>query len=126
MTELFTGLTGLSVAGVITYLVRRDHIQVRHGVGWILVAGVFVVLGFAPSLLDKIALWLGVAYPPTVALVVGGSALILKAVISDVELSRSETRLMRLVQRIAMLEADIRRLEQRVEQEDQNQRDTDR
>lgn len=126
MTEVFTGLTGLLVAGVIIYLVRGDHIQVRHGVGWVLVAGIFVLLGFAPSLLDQMALWLGVAYPPTVALVVGGSALILKAVISDVELARSETRLMRLVQRVAMLEADIRRLEQRAEQEDQGQRDTDR
>ena len=60
MTEVFTGLTGLLVAGVIIYLVRGDHIQVRHGVGWVLVAGIFVLLGFAPSLLDQMALWLGV------------------------------------------------------------------
>ena len=126
MTEVFTCVTGLLVAGAIIYLVRRDHIQVRHGVGWVLVAGIFVLLGFAPSLLDQIALRLGVAYPPTVALVVGGSALIIKAVISDVESSRLETRLMRLVQRVAMLEADLRRLEQRAEQEDQDHRDTDR
>lgn len=126
MTEVFTGLTGLLVAGVIIYLVRRDQIHVRHGVGWLVVAGIFVLLGFAPSLLDQIALWLDVSYPPTVALVVGGSALILKAVISDVELSRSEMRLMRLVQRVAMLEADIRRLEQQDEREDQDHRDADR
>ena len=126
MTEVFTCVTGLLVAGAIIYLVRRDHIQVRHGVGWVLVAGIFVLLGFAPSLLDQIALRLGVAYPPTVALVVGGSALIIKAVISDVESSRSETRLMRLVQRVAMLEADLRRLEQQDEREDQDHRDADR
>ena len=112
MTEVFTGLTGLLVATTIIYLVRQDHIRARYGVGWILVAVIFAVLGFAPYLLDRVAYWLGVAYPPTVALIVGGSALIIKAVVADVELSRAETRSMRLVQRVSSLEADIRNLMQ--------------
>ena len=109
MTDLFTAATGLFVAATIVYLIKRDRLQVRHGVSWML----------APSLLDRLAVSLGVAYPPTVALVLGGSALIIKAVSSDVERSLSEVKITRLVQRLAMLEADIKRLEKHADQDHQ-------
>ena len=123
MTELFTGATGLFVAATIVYLIKRDRLQVRHGVSWMLVAVLFALFGFAPSLLDRLAVSLGVAYSPTVALVVGGSALIIKAVSSDVERSLSEVKITRIVQRLAMLEADIRRLEKQVDQDHQESND---
>jgi hypothetical protein len=123
MTELFTGATGLFVAATIVYLIKRDRLQVRHGVSWMLVAVLFALFGFAPSLLDWLAVSLGVAYSPTVALVVGGSALIIKAVSSDVERSLSEVKITRIVQRLAMLEADIRRLEKHADQDHQESTD---
>lgn len=119
MTELFTGATGLFVAVTIVYLIKRDRLQVKHGVGWMLVAAMFATFGFVPSLLDRFAALLGVAYSPTVALVLGGSALIIKAVLSDVERSVSEVKITRIVQRLAMLEADIRRLKKHVDQDHQ-------
>ena len=123
MTDLFTAATGLFVAATIVYLIKRDRLQVRHGVSWMLVAALFALFGFAPSLLDRLAVSLGVAYPPTVALVFGGSALIIKAVSSDVERSLSEVKITRIVQRLAMLEADIRRLEKRADQDHQESND---
>ena len=123
MTDLFTAATGLFVAATIVYLIKRDRLQVRHGVSWMLVAALFALFGFAPSLLDRLAVSLGVAYSPTVALVVGGSALIIKAVSSDVERSLSEVKITRIVQRLAMLEADIRRLEKRADQDHQESND---
>lgn len=123
MTELFTGATGLFVAVTIVYLIKRDRLQIRHGVGWMFVAAIFALFGFAPSLLEDLAVFLGVSYPPTVALVLGGSALIIKAVISDVQLSLSEVKTIRIVQRLAMLEADIKRLEKRAEQANQDATD---
>jgi hypothetical protein len=47
MTELFTGATGLFVAATIVYLIKRDRLQVRHGVSWMLVAALFALFGFA-------------------------------------------------------------------------------
>ena len=123
MTDLFTAATGLFVAATIVYLIKRDRLQVRHGVSWMLVAAMFALFGFAPSLLDRLAVSLGVSYSPTVALVVGGSALIIKAVSSDVERSLSEVKITRIVQRLAMLEADIRRLEKRADQDHQESND---
>ena len=123
MTELFTGATGLFVAATIVYLIKRDRLQVRHGVSWMLVAALFALFGFAPSLLDRLAVSLGVAYSPTVALVIGGSALIIKAVSSDVERSLSEVKITRIVQRLAMSEADVRRLEKDADQDQQESTD---
>ena len=110
MMHWVTAVIGFFVGCLIIYFIRKDQLLVRHGMGWIFVAACFFTLGLFPHLVDRVALWVGVAYPPTLAIIVGFAALILKALISDIEVSRTEVRLTRLVQRVAMLESDIRKL----------------
>ena len=112
MTQWISAVIGLLVGSLIIYFIRKDRLLVRHGMGWIVVASGLIVLGLFPGLIDRAAQWVGVAYPPTLAMILGFAALILKALIADIEASRSEVRVTRLVQRLAMLEADIRTLEQ--------------
>lgn len=113
MTQWVSAIIGLLVGSSIIFLIRKDRLLVRHGVGWIFVAFGLIVLGLFPGLIDRAAQWAGVAYPPTLAMILGFAALILKALISDIEASRSDVRVTRLVQRVAMLEADIKKLEQK-------------
>ena len=113
MTQWISAVIGLLVGSLIIYFIRKDRLLVRHGMGWIFVASGLIVLGFFPGLIDHAAQRVGVAYPPTLAMILGFAALIIKALISDIEASRSEVRVTRLVQRVAMLEADIRALEQK-------------
>lgn len=115
MTQWVTAVIGLLVGSSIIYFIRKDRLLVRHGMGWIVVAAGLIVLGLFPELVDHAALWAGVAYPPTLAMIFGFATLILKALISDIEASRADVRVTRLVQRVAMLEADIRKLERRDE-----------
>ena len=112
MAQWISAVIGLLVGSLIIYFIRKDRLLVRHGMGWIVVASGLIVLGLFPGLIDRAAQWVGVAYPPTLAMILGFAALILKALISDIEASRAEVRVTRLVQRVAMLEADIRTLEQ--------------
>ena len=112
MMQWITAIIGLFVGGLIVFFIRRDRLLVRHGLGWICVAAALITVGIFPGTVDRAAQWAGVAYPPTLAMILGFAALILKALISDIEISRSEVRIVRLVQRIAMLEADIRELKQ--------------
>ena len=112
MMHWITAIIGLLVGLSIIYFIRRDRLLVRHGMGWICVAAALITIGLFPGLVDRAAQWAGVAYPPTLAMILGFAALILKALISDIEISRSEVRITRLVQRTAMLEADIRSLKQ--------------
>jgi len=112
MVSIVTGIIGLSIAILIIVLVRRDRLHVTHGMGWIIVAVGFAFLGFAPSIVDKLAQNLGVDYPPVLALTLGISILVVKILLMDIERSRIETRNQRLIQRVAMLEADLNAMQQ--------------
>jgi len=105
---LVSGSIGLFVALAILALMRRDKLHAGHGLGWLLVAVVFACLGFAPGIVDTIARWLGIEYPPILALTVGMAVLVLKLLLMDIERSRIEMRNQRLTQRLAMLEATVR------------------
>ena len=98
-------MIGLSAASAILLLIRRDILHVKHGLGWFLAAGLFACFGFTPSFIDHISVYLGVNYPPALALTLAVVALTLKILIMDIERSRTEIRVQRLTQRLAMLEA---------------------
>ena len=107
MIPIVTGILGLSVAGVIIVLIRKDRLHVNHGLGWLLVAFSFALLGFVPGVIDNVAVYFGIAYPPVLALTVGIALLVLKILLMDIERSHIEMRNQRLVQRIAMFEAEL-------------------
>jgi len=105
--SIVIGLIGLTAATSIFWLVRRDQLHVNHALGWIIVAGLFAALGLAPTVVDYVALRLGIAYPPTLALSLGIVILTVKILLMDIERSRSEVALHRITQKLAILEAKI-------------------
>lgn len=109
MIGLVSGSIGLLVAFSILVLMRRDKLHASHGLSWLAVAVAFACLGFAPGIVDALARWLGIEYPPALALTLGMALLVLKLLLMDIDRSRIEMRNQRLTQRIAMLEATIRR-----------------
>lgn len=111
MVSLITSVIGLLVAGLIVLLIRKDRLHVTHGMGWIIVATGFALLGFAPRIMDQMANYLGVEYPPVLALTLAISVLVVKILLMDIQHSHLEMRNQRLVQRIAMLETDLKRLQ---------------
>ena len=107
MFSLITGIIGLVVAVAILVLMRRDRLHVQHGLGWILVAIGFALLGFSPGVIDQLAVALGIGYPPVLGLTLAIGILVVKVLFMDIERSRVEIRNQRLVQRVAMLETDL-------------------
>jgi len=120
MISLITGTIGLLVATLIILLIRKDRMHVQHGLGWIFVACVFALLGFSPSLFDRIAQYVGVAYPPVIALALAISLLVIKILRMDIDRSHIEMRNQRLIQRVAMLEADLREVQKQFNSGDEN------
>ena len=110
MVSLITGAIGLVVAGLIVWLIRKDRLHVNHGFGWIIAAVGFALLGFAPGIVDAIAERLGVGYPPVLGLTLAIVILVVKMLLMDIERSRLEMRNQRLMQRVAMLEAEVERI----------------
>jgi hypothetical protein len=108
MLSIVTGTIGLAVAALIILLIRKDRLHVRHGLAWIVVASCFAVLGLFPGIIDSLARLTGVSYPPILGVTVAVALLVIKILLMDLERSRIEMHNQRLIQRVAILEADIR------------------
>ena len=111
MVALITGIIGIATAITIVVLIRRDYLHVRYGLWWSGAAVAFAFLGLFPALFDKIAKYLGIAYAPILALTLAVAILVIKILIMDIERSRNAIRRQRLIQRIALLECDIREMQ---------------
>ena len=111
MVGLITGIIGIATAMTIVILIRRDHLHVRYGMWWMSAAIVFALLGLFPAFFDSFAHYLGVAYPPILALTIAAVVLVIKILVMDIERSRNSIKVQRLTQRIALLEADLRELQ---------------
>jgi len=103
LTVLVIGI-GLAIA--ILYLVRRDHLYIRQGVFWILIAAASLLLGTWPYLIDTLGEALGVAYPPTLLFLAAIIVLVIKALFGDIALTKLRRDMRRLNQRIALLETE--------------------
>lgn len=96
-------------------MLRRDHIHGSHAVWWLATAAGVVLLGLFPWLSDRLGRVLGIGYPPILAVLLGMAVLLIKVLSMDVEHARQERRLRRLIQRVALLEAQLEERERTVE-----------
>ncbi|MEK7991360.1 MAG: DUF2304 domain-containing protein [Thiotrichaceae bacterium] len=120
--HITSALLGLSIAGIILYLIRRDHLHTRHALWWLWIASIILILGIYPPIIDILAGFLGINYPPTLIFVLGIGMLLLKVLGIDIHQSELERRQRRLTQRMALLEeenrnnaAKIKKLQQTVD-----------
>ena len=102
-----TGAFGVILAATLLYLVRKDHLHISHGLGWTIAILLCALLGFAPGIFDSIALTAGVSYAPILGITLAIAALITKALIIDIELTKLKIKQQRLVQKIAILEVQL-------------------
>lgn len=108
---LLSGSLGLLMAIGILWLIRRDHMHVQYSLWWLALGSGALILGFFPSLVDVVGRALGIAYPPTLGLLIAIIALFLKALLGDIERSRTKRRLLRLTQRVVILQQRLEELE---------------
>jgi len=120
MVALITSIIGIITAIIILILIRRDHLHVRYGLLWVAAAFAFALLGLFPALFDSFAKFMGIARPPILALTIAVVVLVLKILVMDLERSRNVIRMQRLVQRIGLLESDLREMQGKPREADQD------
>ncbi|RKT44441.1 DUF2304 domain-containing protein [Thiocapsa rosea] len=103
--QITSTVLGIALAVVILWLVRRDHLHGPYAMWWVGAALAVAVLGSFPRVFDVLAGYLGVSYPPILALILAFALLMIKILTMDLERSRQERHIRRLAQRLAMLEA---------------------
>jgi hypothetical protein len=102
--QVTAALIGLFIGGLILWLVRKNHLHGPYAIWWILVAVWVILLGLFPQVVNPVASWLGVSYPPLLVMLLAVAALLVKVLTMDLERTRQEIVLRRLAQRLAMLE----------------------
>jgi hypothetical protein len=120
MVALITSIIGIIAAIIILILIRKDLLHVRYGLLWVAAAVAFALLGLFPALFDSFAKYMGIANPPILALTIGVVVLVLKILVMDLERSRNAIRMQRLVQRIGLLESDLREMQGKPREADQS------
>ena len=106
--HITSALLGLSIAGIILFLIRRDHLHSRHALWWLWIAFMILILGIFPQIIDTFAGFLGINYPPTLIFILGIGMLLVKVLGIDIHQSELERRQRRLTQRIALIEEENR------------------
>lgn len=112
--QITAALLGLTLAGSILYLVRRDHLHGPYALWWLIVAAATLVLGFVPRTIDWLARLSGIAYPPVLPIIIGLSLILLRLLQLDIERSRQERQIRRLNQKLAILEEELSSLRRAV------------
>ena len=113
--QLFAEILALAVIVLIIWLIRRDRLPISHAIWWLSVAVTIAVLGFFPGLIDAVAGFVGIRYPPSLLFILAILTLLIKVLLEDLEVSTNRRRLLRLAQKTAILEDEIRQLRQRLD-----------
>lgn len=106
--NITTLIIGVILALTIFYMVRRDHLHGPYGVWWLTVACIAVLLAVFPVIVDTMANFAGIAYPPTLILVLAVCFMLLKLLSQDLQRTSQEKKIRRLTQKMAILEKIIR------------------
>jgi hypothetical protein len=96
-------ILAIATVVLIARLFRRGNLRSKYALLWITSAALLVPLSVFPSLLDAYARAIGIHYPPTALLVTGMAVLFTVALNFSWELSRSEDRVRRLAEELALL-----------------------
>lgn len=90
-------------------MVRRKRLLERYSLLWLAGGLVLVVLSASPRLLDRLAPFLGFAYPPAALFLGGFFLLVLLSLHFSLAISKLSDRNRILAQRVALLEEKLER-----------------
>ena len=112
--QFFIGILALAVVILILWLIRHERLPINRSLWWLAVAGVIGLFGLFPQLLDQSARLVGISYPPALLFTVAILTLLIKLLLEDMEVSVQQRRILRLAQKIAVLEDRIRELQEQL------------
>jgi hypothetical protein len=112
----------LLLLALVLELARRRRLSDEYAVTWIAGAIVLLALSVFRGSLDRIAIWLGIHYPPALLLLALVGLGFVGALSFSIVVSRQRRQIERLVQDVAILEAELRALKKSSSEPDAPQR----
>ena len=117
MERLLNVMTVFSIALIMLVLIslRRAHIRVEYSMSWLATAIVLLILSRSHALLDELAVLLGIQDPPLALFLLLLGVLFLVSFRVSIILSRLKDANIALAQKVAVLEFEIRSLNEKHE-----------
>lgn len=112
------------LALIVTMLMRR-HLREKYAVMWLLIGAAMLVLALFPDLLGALAGLLGVIVPSNLLFALAVALLIGVTLHLSWELSRAEEEIRRVAEEVAILRADVERLQSSVSEGPDDSRPAD-
>jgi hypothetical protein len=109
--QIVSIIAAVALLILVLELVRQRRLLERYALLWLLAAVVLLGLAVWRGLLENIADWIGVAYPPNALFVIAFGAILLLLLHFSVATSRLAEQSKVLAQRLALLEERQRELE---------------
>jgi len=103
---LMISMIGIFTALFIFWLIRKDHLHIKFAFWWIIVAIASAIIGVYPTIIDNLSSWIGISYPPILAVTFAISFIFIKMLLTDVEQSKQQIKIIRLTQRLGILELE--------------------
>jgi hypothetical protein len=100
----------LILLALVLELTRRRRLSDDYALTWIACAIGLLAIAVFRGALDRIALWLGIFYPPAVLLLALIVLFFVAALNFSMVVSRQRRQIERLIQEVAILEAELRAL----------------
>ncbi|KGK91577.1 glycosyl transferase family 2 [Desulfosporosinus sp. HMP52] len=110
--QLVVLITSLIVTGFIVEQVRRRRLAVEYSLIWIIAGMGMIVLSLWKDGIEYIADLMGIYYAPSAIFVIFGVMIFVLCVHFSLEISKLSSNNRVLVQRIALLEDDLKKLEE--------------
>jgi len=105
--HMIAAFIGAALSLTIVFLTRRDHISPLVAARWFALALLVLFVGFFPKIVDIVGGYFGIGYPPIIPVLLALGAAMVKILLMDIERQRLNTKIDRLVQRMAILEQSV-------------------
>ncbi|NLD46783.1 MAG: DUF2304 domain-containing protein [Clostridiaceae bacterium] len=92
---------------IVIELVRKNRLQERYSILWILMSLILIILSSTPSIINTFARWLDIKNPPSLLFLFGMVYLIIYSLNTTTVVSKQSEKITRLTQEIALLSKKI-------------------
>ncbi len=101
--RITTFLIALSFFVAVARLIRKGKLHEKYAIGWFLLGLGVLVSGTFPQIVDRIASYLNIYYPPILPICIGLVIVLIQQLQLFIVTSRSEARLKQLAQEVALM-----------------------
>ncbi|MEW6989423.1 DUF2304 domain-containing protein [Colwelliaceae bacterium 6441] len=105
--QYFSAISAIVFFVLVISLIRKDSILMGAAFRWLVLSVGILILGIFPQIADYSAKMVGISYPPILPILLACLLLILKALLADIERAKTQVKIDRMAQKLAILEAEI-------------------